>query len=246
MSLTINVISQLSPSVLYHRTKSSSRKSASPSLRSSRKCIVYVQHSLLPGARKSQAQGAAALQLKSSATLGTGKAVTHQERIKKEEHHEAKRTMEGSMGNKKRKRSSKQYAGAATDSEDEGDVPVAGDSLSSPVAEPDTESGKTRANPVVIIDSGFSTAKHEPEPALVANISYIGSALKRAPDGSVVAPRVVKRKAKTKAVSNTASFPVAAIKVESGVHIMEGILRQQSCRGRIGRIIRQLRFGVRL
>ena len=65
---------------------------------------------------------------------------------------------------------------------------------------PQVELGKTRANPVVIVDSGFSTEKVDPEPTSTTNVSYIGSALKRAPDGSVVAPRVVQKKAKSKTV----------------------------------------------
>ncbi|GJE85929.1 ATP-dependent RNA helicase [Phanerochaete sordida] len=147
---------------------------------------------------KSQAHGTAALQLKSSATLGTGKVITHQDRVEKEEHQEVKRVMEGSSNGKKRRRSAKSYVGAASDSEEEPEAYMDDDHRSSPAVALDLEPGKTRANPVVIVDSGFATTKQEPEPAPAVNVSYIGSALKRAADGSIVAPRIVKRKTKSK------------------------------------------------
>ena len=145
------------------------------------------------------------MHLQSSATLGTGKALTHEERLQKEEHHEVKRVMTGVPTGKKRKRSSKAYTAAVTGSEDE---PSDGDDLlddtSSPTAGPasthEQELGRTRATPVVIVDSGFSTVKETSEAAPAPNVSYIGSALKKAPDGSVVAPRVVKKAAKAKTV----------------------------------------------
>ncbi|EKM60771.1 uncharacterized protein PHACADRAFT_203923 [Phanerochaete carnosa HHB-10118-sp] len=163
---------------------------------------------------KSQARGTSALGLKSSSTLGTGKAVTHQERIAKEEHHEVKRALEGSTGRKKRKRPYRSYTGAATDSEDEQDAPTGEDGRSSPSAAPEPESGKTRANPVVIVDSGFSTVKQEPILTPAVNVSYIGSALKRAPDGSAIAPRVVKKQAKSRAAPSSWKAGLAKTVVE--------------------------------
>jgi ATP-dependent RNA helicase DHX37/DHR1 len=113
--------------------------------------------------------------------------------------------MEGSSGRNKRKRSSRTYAFAATDSEDESfnlDAPM--DDVDNSTAEiniiPEQELGKTRATPVVIVDSGFSTVRKTSQSAPAANISYIGSALKKTSDGSAIAPRVVTKAAKRKTV----------------------------------------------
>lgn len=147
--------------------------------------------------------------MQSSSTLGTGKAVTHQERIEKEEHNEVRRVVHGASSGKKRKRSSKPYTAAASDSEGDDFSDLPGDTSNMQEASagsiPDEELGKSRATPVVIVDSGFSTVKEDPEPAPASNVSYIGSALKRTADGSVVPPKVVKKKAKGKAVSLLAS-----------------------------------------
>ena len=161
-------------------------------------------HPVLLVSSKSQAQVPAALHLQSSATLGTGRALTHAELLEKEEHQEVKRAIEGGPANhKKRKRPTKTYAFAASDSE--GELSDAGMLVSDTSAKvPEEELGKTRTTPVVIVDSGFSTIQEKIEPAPSTNLSYIGSALKQAPDGSLVAPRLVKRTAKTKTVSSQA------------------------------------------
>ena len=153
-------------------------------------------YTFLSALSKSQAQLPTALQLHSSATLGTGKVTTHRERLEKEEHNETRRAVDGKSGHKKRKRTSNVYHGAASESSDD-DLDIAlesGPSIASQAPVPDRELGKSRATPVVIVDSGFSTAQQNSDPAPTANISYIGSALKKTPDGSVVPPRTVKKK----------------------------------------------------
>lgn len=109
--------------------------------------------------------------------------------------------MDGSSSLNKRKRNTKTYNGAASDSgEDQSDIPIEDES---PVVQnnvPQQELGTSRATPVVIVDSGFATVQGGREPASVAKMSYIGSALKTTPDGSVVPPRVVKKKSTTQTV----------------------------------------------
>ncbi|KIP08553.1 hypothetical protein PHLGIDRAFT_29519 [Phlebiopsis gigantea 11061_1 CR5-6] len=141
---------------------------------------------------KSQAQLSTALQLHSSATLGTGKVATHRERLEREEHNEVRRAVGGTSGRNKRKRMSNVYHGAASESSED-DLDITSETTGSIAAVPDRELGKSRATPVVIVDSGFSTAQQNSEPVPTANVSYIGSALKKTPGGSVVPPRIVKK-----------------------------------------------------
>ncbi|KAJ3556480.1 hypothetical protein NM688_g2004 [Phlebia brevispora] len=146
---------------------------------------------------KTQAQLPNALSLASSATLGTGRAITHKELVEREEHHEVKRTMHGRSHAGKRKRSALTYDSpvdeyasddAREDSEKDFDGAMAVESR-----EPESTPGSSRANPVVLVDSGFSTKVEVPTPVT----TMVGSALQRNADGTVVAPRVVKKKKKT-------------------------------------------------
>ncbi len=141
--------------------------------------------------RKSQAELPNALNLHSSATLGTGKTMTHLERLEREEHHEVKRIMDGSIRTGKRKRD----AYAVYESEEEEDTFRGEDGASgnAPRAEPTLrhDSGTIRPKEVVVIDSvSFTTPPQRPT-------ATVGGALQRNADGSVVAPRVVARKKKT-------------------------------------------------
>lgn len=110
--------------------------------------------------------------------------------------------MDGSSGRKKRKRTAKAYNSAATDSEDDQfDLPTGSAQTSVATdASLEDEIGKTRSKPVVIVDTGFSTIQGNPDSASTSNVSYIGSALKKAPDGTVAPPRVIKRKSKVNTV----------------------------------------------
>ncbi|KAH9841541.1 P-loop containing nucleoside triphosphate hydrolase protein [Rhodofomes roseus] len=145
---------------------------------------------------KSQAQLSTTLQLQSSATLGTGKASTHKDMLDKQEDKEVRRALDG-MTRKGKRGQGKQNILTSYDAESEGEDSMRVDGEP---ANQDTEGdvGTSRANPVVIVDSGFSTAKLSPgeTPAAVAHAVQVGSALKRTADGSAVAPKISKRKPK--------------------------------------------------
>lgn len=88
------------------------------------------------------------------------------------------------------------YDGDESGSEGEDDVLVAADTNGSHKAD---EAGSSRTNPVVIVDAGFSTTTLSPEesPANTKSpAAQVGAALKRNADGSVIAPKITKRKSK--------------------------------------------------
>ncbi|KAH9936289.1 P-loop containing nucleoside triphosphate hydrolase protein [Fomitopsis serialis] len=147
---------------------------------------------------KSQAKLSTALQLQSSATLGTGKASTHKDMLDKQEDKEVRRAMDGTMRKGKHRRG--QPVNVPSYGNDEGESEGEDVMLADGEAdEKDTqdEVGTSRANPVVIVDSGLSTTKLSPEESSAPAMPVqVGSALKRNADGSVVAPKVSKRKAK--------------------------------------------------
>ncbi|KAI0757185.1 P-loop containing nucleoside triphosphate hydrolase protein [Daedaleopsis nitida] len=153
---------------------------------------------------KSQATASAALNLKSSATLGTGKAGTHQQRLDEFENKEVRRAMDGRSGGTKRRRRNDDFPAAFRDDSegddddfDNGRMDVDDEQDSGEVA----PEGTSRSNPVVIVDSGFSTtAQASPEDDyIVAKLPHaaVGSALKRNADGSVSEPRIAKRNQKS-------------------------------------------------
>ena len=148
---------------------------------------------------KSQAQLSAALQLQSSATLGTGKASTHKDILDKQEDKEVRRAIDGTARHGKRGRGKTSVAQTYDDeSGSEAEDDVLGDARPNGSHE-DGEVGSSRANPVVIVDAGFSTATLPPEDdhvSAASSVPQVGSALKRNADGSVVAPKVAKRKPK--------------------------------------------------
>ncbi|RDX56057.1 P-loop containing nucleoside triphosphate hydrolase protein [Lentinus brumalis] len=164
---------------------------------------------------KSQARASDGLFLQSSATLGTGKAFTHQERLDQLEHRDVRRVMDGRAGASKRRRRGNTFATAATDSEDNGanfgsDLDEPGMDVD-PIAAPDTEGeraeeGSSRSKPVIIVDSGFSTSvQHsgEEDEPMLPSTAAVGSALKRDADGHVAAPRISKRKPKAQKTAFT-------------------------------------------
>ncbi|TBU35061.1 P-loop containing nucleoside triphosphate hydrolase protein [Dichomitus squalens] len=150
---------------------------------------------------KSQAQASAAIQLQSSATLGTGKVTTHQHRLEQLRDKEVRRTLDGRSGKGKRRRTANPTLLAAEDSEEEYGVPMEVDALAEADDDDgeDVQEGMSRSRPVVVIDSGFSTTAQSPGseslPSL-PTVPAVGSALKRNADGTIVAPRISKRKPK--------------------------------------------------
>ncbi|THH27990.1 hypothetical protein EUX98_g6197 [Antrodiella citrinella] len=143
---------------------------------------------------KSQAELPNTLGLQSSSTLGTGAAITHLERIERDEHKATRRAFDGSSQKKKGKKQRNRFSGHVAPSgvTDESDV----EDSDAEMLSADEEEGKSRSNPVVIVDSGFSTAPAASVPS-INQIPEVGSALQRNPDGSVMAPRISARKTKT-------------------------------------------------
>ncbi|KAJ8494910.1 hypothetical protein ONZ51_g2046 [Trametes cubensis] len=151
---------------------------------------------------KSQAQASAALQLKSSATLGTGKPSTHLSRLEKQEDLEVKRAMDGRTGRGKRRSHNDANFPVENDSDEsdeEEDTKMDVDGHDEGAGgDEDVPEGTSRSKPVVIVDSGFSTTVQSPEPEVKVTVlpSAVGSALRHNPDGTVVAPKISKKPAK--------------------------------------------------
>ncbi|KAF9816936.1 hypothetical protein IEO21_03810 [Rhodonia placenta] len=148
----------------------------------------------------------------SSATLGTGKASTHQEALDRLEDKEVRRVIDGRAARGKRKRQQLPFSQVedSDDAEDEDEL-IGMDVDGEPEHAPREQEGYSRANPVVVVDSGFSTTTLLPEPLEHSGpkVTIIGGALKRHEDGSVVAPKTVKRKPK-RAKSRKLSWAVPA------------------------------------
>ncbi|KAI0670084.1 P-loop containing nucleoside triphosphate hydrolase protein [Trametes maxima] len=154
---------------------------------------------------KSQVQGTAALNLQSSATLGTGKPSTHLHRLEKEEDLDTKRTLDGRAGKGKRRRGLDILIPPAPDSEDSDEdaygarMDVDQHEPSGQELEENVQEGMSRLRPVVIVDSGFSTAVQTSEvedPMPISPSATIGSALRRNANGSVVTPKITKKQPK--------------------------------------------------
>ncbi|KAG8930712.1 putative ATP-dependent RNA helicase DHR1 [Tulasnella sp. 418] len=129
------------------------------------------------------------LNLQSSSTLGSGKPTTHAQRIAKEEHQSVKTVLDGSGNKRKRRRIDIEVDdddSEASELEDNDMDPLAIDSV------PKTDRF------VSVVEEGLtSLGSSVVTPAIKTSATVsIGSALLRNPDGSVVAPRVVKRKRK--------------------------------------------------
>ncbi|KAI0085669.1 P-loop containing nucleoside triphosphate hydrolase protein [Irpex rosettiformis] len=140
---------------------------------------------------KSQAELPNALNLHSSATLGTGKSVTHQERLEREEHHATQQLAEAANTRvgRKRKRSKLTYSGAASDDSISEDFDVGAVEQHH---KPEPNSGLTRETAVVVIDNGFSTTTQDSRPR--TDPVSIGGALRKNPDGSIAPPHIVKKR----------------------------------------------------
>ena len=149
-------------------------------------------HKCLTESSQSQAQLPTTLHLQSSSTLGTGKASTNRERLEKLEDKETRRAIEGHAGKRKRNGDIFDVLDADDDVDDEvedmemGDVPIA-----------------TNGQKGVVVGSGSMSSTTQ----LVASTSStVGSALQRKPDGSVVAPRIAKKKQRGKKVDIPPSY----------------------------------------
>ncbi|KAJ3822852.1 P-loop containing nucleoside triphosphate hydrolase protein [Lentinula raphanica] len=119
---------------------------------------------------QSQAQLPSNIHFQSSATLGTGKAFTHQDQLDKQEDKEVRRAIEGRSG--KRKRRDGFYGVVEVDTDEDDDKEE---------AEEEDE---------IEIDTVPVKENLEPLPRTVDSQPTTGGALARNPDGSVVAPKV--------------------------------------------------------
>ncbi|KAG6910680.1 hypothetical protein DXG01_008724 [Tephrocybe rancida] len=134
---------------------------------------------------QTQAEIPSSLFLQTSSTLGTGKATTHQERFERLEDKEVRRALEGRSGKRKRDDT---YAVINADDED---ASSEDEILRSDQEETKASSSSNLAN---------EPPREQPTPPTVVEVtnmlpvastsSAVGSALKRNPDGTVVAPKV--------------------------------------------------------
>lgn len=127
--------------------------------------------------------------------------MTNEELQAKQEDKEARRAIEGRIaGKRKRKRNAYSGIGGASDSEedlDDEEREVGGGKTSEGVdadMELDPEPGSSRASPVIVQDEEFDW-KHSTGPNII-DVSTVGGALRKNADGTLCAPKVVKRKAK--------------------------------------------------
>ncbi|KAA1469988.1 P-loop containing nucleoside triphosphate hydrolase protein [Dentipellis sp. KUC8613] len=151
---------------------------------------------------KSQAELPTSLHLHSSSTLGTGRALTNQALLDKHENKEVRQTMEGRLGKRRRGDRFNGLNDADSDEEDAildkaatMEVDIEDGSKQEEGFEQEDfvqEEGLTRDKPVVVVDSSFSAPSEPNAPPLV------GSALQRNPNGSFVAPRIIRKKQKGK------------------------------------------------
>lgn len=138
--------------------------------------------------RQTQAEIPSSLHLQTSSSLGTGKVSTHQERLERLEDRHVRRALDVNLG--KRKRRGDTYTVIdpnleGTDSEEESlpDGRKNTKTSSSKEEIKDSEALPTRRSIATVID--VSTVPPAP-----LTCDAVGSALKRNPDGTVMAPKV--------------------------------------------------------
>jgi ATP-dependent RNA helicase DHX37/DHR1 len=130
------------------------------------------------------------LHLQSSSTLGTGKVSTNKERLDKLEDKETRRAINGRGG--KRKRNTDRFDILQADNDDEGDEDLE-------IGGSESVTVRTTVDAqVVVMDSEPRTSTAQP---MASGSSAVGSALQRNPDGSVVTPRMSKKKKQGKKVN---------------------------------------------
>ncbi|KAH7885390.1 P-loop containing nucleoside triphosphate hydrolase protein [Phlebopus sp. FC_14] len=123
------------------------------------------------------------LALQSSSTLGTGRALSHRELLDKTEDLEVRRSMDGRSGVRRRQRSDFTVLDPDESESDESE-------LNGMSAEPGTSITNT-VGPTEIPVVDVSTSLAVPEKSF--HSSVVGGALKRNPDGTILAPRIVKK-----------------------------------------------------
>ena len=123
------------------------------------------------------------LQLQSSSTLGSGRALTAQERLEKTEDKEVRRAIFS------RQRRGGHLADTAESVEDDEVVDDAQDVHSDDTIQAD-EGTSARDRVVVVVDSTSTATRKQDVPADIV----VGGALQRNADGSIAKPRIMKKK----------------------------------------------------
>lgn len=145
---------------------------------------------------KSQAELSSTLQLHSSSALGTGKPQTHQDRLDQAEDKDVRRAMGHTQPTGKRRKRNGGFTGVADDDDgSEEDIALNEGSTSYMAVDdvPDMKEGSSKDRPVVIVDSAVIAPVAEQADK---SGGTVGSALQRNADGTVVAPRILKKKGK--------------------------------------------------
>ncbi|KNZ81277.1 Putative ATP-dependent RNA helicase PB1A10.06c [Termitomyces sp. J132] len=131
---------------------------------------------------QTQAEVPSSLHLQTSSSLGTGKVSTHQERLERLEDKQVRRALDGHLGKRKRRGDTYTVIGAndeGTDSEED-ELLHGGKEVRTSVKE--SEESLTRGPTATVV--GVSTVSSAPPTP-----SVVGSALRRNPDGTMMAPK---------------------------------------------------------
>jgi ATP-dependent RNA helicase DHX37/DHR1 len=160
---------------LAFRTRNSRKKNEFLYLKSYRQsCLRFFSSLSSQFTRQSQAELPTSLHLQSSATLGTGKATTHRDRLDKLEDKEIRRALDGRAG--RRRRHDDSYAVTGPEGDEGSD---------------DEEYEHGGAPRPMELDPTPSLSAASSNGAHVPSSTAVGSALQRNPDGSVVAPKIM-------------------------------------------------------
>ncbi|KIK99635.1 hypothetical protein PAXRUDRAFT_822554 [Paxillus rubicundulus Ve08.2h10] len=128
------------------------------------------------------------LDLQSSSTLGTGKAMSHRERLEKTDDMEVRRVMEG-RSNKRRRRNNDFTVTSPGDSESE-DAEL--DVMDTDLGRDPPKAVVPDQVPIVDVSTNLAASEKSVQP------SVVGGALRRNSDGTIIAPRIVTKKDKGK------------------------------------------------
>ncbi|KAG6843905.1 hypothetical protein H0H87_011894 [Tephrocybe sp. NHM501043] len=135
---------------------------------------------------QTQAEIPSSLYLQTSASLGTGKATTHQERFERLEDKEIRRALDGRSGKRKRGDDTYTVVNANDEDEDSEDEMLdhgSDEGQASPSMKETKEFPVERPPAPIVVESSSA-------PPVASTSSIVGSALKRNADGTIVAPKI--------------------------------------------------------
>jgi ATP-dependent RNA helicase DHX37/DHR1 len=137
--------------------------------------------------RQTQTDIPSSLQLQSSASLGTGRAITHQERLDIAEDKNVRSALDGRLGKRKRRALEDNAPESASSDEDSLGFEASSGSVQI------THLSEVR----MAVDDSDPKARSSAQIQMTPVTSkIIGGALQRNPDGSVVQPKVAKPRSK--------------------------------------------------